>query len=169
MSTTKIPNPSSGASVENDSMKASIEHENNFCETMELKPQYANDPQCKCAFEYAATHKLTSRELSFIGNVTQHKSMNTTNESESTPICDRSICRYTGGELVLFANSPVIELEIARKLELELTAALKREAAWKKCAEGLVKAIPLDHFLVRGCKCKICKAYITFTELTKAK
>lgn len=93
--------------------------------------------------------------------------MSTTNESESTPRLDKE--EYDAW----ISDNPVaisvVDASVARKLELDLIAALKREAAWKKCAEGLAEMLYKNHIITKGCDCKFCKTYATFTELTKAK
>ena len=54
-------------------IKSSPEHTIKFKSEFELKPQYRDNPECKDAFDYAATHKLCPDEMNFVGMIIQRK------------------------------------------------------------------------------------------------
>ena len=54
-------------------IKASREHEKQFRETYQLKPEFRGNPECESAFEYAATYKLNLFEIDYVGEIIEDK------------------------------------------------------------------------------------------------
>lgn len=52
---------------------ASKEHEKNFREHYQLKPEFECDPECRAAFEYAATTKVYPDEMGYIAAIIEEK------------------------------------------------------------------------------------------------
>lgn len=50
---------------------ASKEYEKEFRRTYQLRAECREDPECEAAFEHAATTKLYSDELEFIGAIVE--------------------------------------------------------------------------------------------------
>ncbi len=50
---------------------ASKEHEESFRREYQLRPESRGNPEHEVAYEYAATHKLYSDELDFIGAIVE--------------------------------------------------------------------------------------------------
>lgn len=49
--------------------RASAEHEKQFRDTWELREDVADNIECQLAYDYAATYKLTPREIDYVGQI----------------------------------------------------------------------------------------------------
>ena len=54
-------------------IKVSEEHEKEFRETFQLKPEFRRNPECEAAFEYAAEYKLNIFEINYVGAIIERK------------------------------------------------------------------------------------------------
>lgn len=66
-------------------IKSSPEHTELFLRSFEIKPEYADHPECKLAFDYAAHYKLTAQEVDYIGAIIQRKSNDSKAQDHTLP------------------------------------------------------------------------------------